>query len=106
MSLFEENENILTQIEETEAKLEKIKIEGLDTATDEEKEEIAKQIKRCVKQLIDNIEASGGDVQALGGALVVPDLLEVLKKYAEVFQIPNLSQGLERLEKMWEDSKK
>jgi len=106
MSLFEENENILTRIEETEARLEKIKIEGLTTAAKEEKEEIAREIKRCVKQLVDNIEASDGDVQALGGALVVPDLIGVLRRYEEVFQIPNLSQGLDTLEKMWENSKK
>jgi len=106
MSLFEENENILTQIEEVEARLEKIKIDGVATVTNEEKKEVATQIKRCVTRLIENIEASNGDVQALGGVLVVADLLEVLKRYGEVFQIPNLVQALETLEKMWENSKK
>ena len=106
MSLFEENENILTQIEEAEARLEKIKIDGVATATNEEKKEVATEIKRYVIRLVKNIEVSNKDVQALGGALVVADLIEVLKRYGEVFQIPNLAQSLETLEKMWENSKK
>ena len=48
MSLFEENENILTQIEEAEARLEKIKIDGVAKATNEEKKEVATEIKRYV----------------------------------------------------------
>lgn len=106
MSLFEENENLLTRIEEAEARVEKIKIDGVATAKNEEKKEVATEIKRCVTRLIKNIEASNGDPQALGGALVVADLLEVLKRYGKVFQIPNLAQGLETLKKMWENSKK
>lgn len=106
MSLFEENENIFTQIEEAEARLEKIKITGVTSATNEEKKEVAAEIKGCVTRLIKNIEASNGDVQALGGGLVVADLLEVLKRYGEIFRVPNLTQSLETLEKMWENSKK
>lgn len=106
MSLFEENENVFTQIEEAEARLEKIKIEGLSSATDEEKKELAREIKNFIQQLTKNIEASDGDVQALGGALVIADLLDVLNKYKDIFRIPNLSRDLERLEKMWENSKK
>jgi len=105
MSLFEENENILTRIEEMEARLEKIKIDGVEKATNEEKKEVAAQIKHCLTQLITNIEASNEDVQALGGALIIVDLLEVLKRYKEVFQIPDLAQALETLEKMWKVSK-
>lgn len=105
MSLFEENEEILDELEGVEHRLEKVKLEGADSATPEEKEAIAVEIKRCVARLAANVEASRGDVQALGGALVLMDLLEVLKRYREVFRIPKLDQRLASLEEMWEKSR-
>ncbi len=104
MSLFEENENLLEMIEEAETRVEKIKIDGLDSASQEEKNLLAREIKTYVSRLVDNIETSNEDVQALGGALVLVDLLEVLKRYKKIFQIPKLEKELENLEKMWENS--
>jgi hypothetical protein len=105
MYLFEENENLLEMIEEAEARVEKIKIDGLDSVSQEEKNLLAREIKTYVSRLVDNIEASNEDVQALGGALVLVDLLEVLKRYKKIFQIPKLEKELENLEKMWENSR-
>ncbi|HUU26822.1 MAG TPA: hypothetical protein VM123_03345 [archaeon] len=104
MSLFEENENLLEMIEDAEAKVEKIKITGVDSAAQEEKTRLAVELKTFVSRLVDNIAASKGDVQALGGALVLVDLLEVLKRYKDIFNMPKLDKELDNLEQMWESS--
>ncbi|OGF98508.1 MAG: hypothetical protein A2Z86_05620 [Candidatus Glassbacteria bacterium GWA2_58_10] len=105
MSLFEENEEILEELEGVEHRLEKVKLEGADSAPPEEKEAIALEIKRCITRLAANVEASQGDVQALGGAVVLADLLEVLKRYSDIFRIPQLDLQLASLEEMWEKSR-
>jgi hypothetical protein len=105
MSLFEENENLLEMIEEAETRVEKIKIDGPESSSQEGKNLLARDIKTYISRLVDNIAASNGDVQALGGALVLVDLLEVLKRYKKIFQMPKLEKELENLEKMWESSR-
>ncbi len=105
MSLFEENENLLEMIEEAETRVEKIKIDGPESSSQEGKNLLAREIKTYISKLVDNIATSNGDVQALGGALVLVDLLEVLKRYKEIFQIPKLEKELGNLEKMWENSR-
>lgn len=105
MSLFEENESLLDTLEEAEARVEKIKIDGVDSVDDETRKQLALEIKTIVSRLVDNVAASSDDVEALGGALVLVDLIEVLKRYTEVFDIDGIAEQLANLEKMWEDSK-
>jgi len=105
MSIFEENEEILEKLEQAEARVEKIRIEGSGSADPEEKKQLALEIKSCVSRLVENIEAGAGDVQALGGALVLVDLLEVLKRYNGVFGIPRLDRQIQELETMWENAR-
>ena len=105
MSLFEENESLLDTLEEAEARVEKIKIDGMDSVDDETRKQLALEIKTIVSRLVDNVAASSDDVEALGGALVLVDLIEVLKRYTEVFDIDGIAEQLANLEKMWEDSK-
>lgn len=105
MSLFEENENILTEIEDAESKLEMMKIKSKKGKTNGDKKEVALEIKSNLVKLVRNISKASGDVQKLGGALVLADLIEVINKYKEIFEIPDLKKNLEALEKMWEESK-
>ena len=105
MSLFEENESLLDTLEEAEARVEKIKIDGVDSVDDETRKQLALEIKTIVSRLVDNVAASSDDVEAIGGALVLVDLIEVLKRYTEVFDIDGIAEQLANLEKMWEDSK-
>ena len=105
MSLFEENESLLDTLEEAEARVEKIKIDGVDSVDDETRKQLALEIKTVVSRLVDNVAASSDDVEALGGALVLVDLIEVLKRYTGVFDIDGIAEQLANLEKMWEDSK-
>jgi ABC-type transporter Mla MlaB component len=105
MSLFEENESLLDTLEEAEARVEKIKIDGVDSVDDETRKQLALEIKTIIRRLVDNVAASSDDVEALGGALVLVDLMEVLKRYTEVFDIDGIAEQLANLEKMWEDSK-
>jgi ABC-type transporter Mla MlaB component len=105
MSLFEENESLLDTLEEAEARVEKIKIDGVDSVDDEIRKQLALEIKTIIRRLVDNVAASSDDVEALGGALVLVDLMEVLKRYTEVFDISGIAEQLANLEKMWEDSK-
>jgi len=105
MSLFEENESLLDTLEEAEARVEKIKIDGVDSVDDETRKQLALEIKTIVSRLVVNVAASSDDVEALGGALVLVDLIEVLKRYTEVFDIDGIAEQLANLEKMWEDSK-
>jgi len=105
MSLFEENESLLDTLEEAEARVEKIKIDGVDSVDDETRKQLALEIKTIVSRLVDNVAASSDDVEALGGALVLVDLIEVLKRYTGVFDIDGIAEQLANLEKMWKDSK-
>ena len=105
MSLFEENESLLDTLEEAEARVEKIKIDGVDSVDDETRKQLALEIKTVVSRLVDNVAASSDDVEALGGALVLVDLMEGLKRYTGVFDIDGIAEQLANLEKMWEDSK-
>lgn len=105
MTLFEETEKLFEVIEEEEAKLEKIKIEGSETADIQAKKEVALALKKAVSALVNNVAASGGDMEEMGGALVMMDLLEILKRYQDIFDIPQLPEQLSNLEKMWEASK-
>jgi len=104
MSLFEENESLFKTLEEAEAKVEKIQINGADSAGEETRKQLALEIKTIVSRLVHNVAASSGDVQALGGALVLMDLIEVLKRYAEVFDISGIEEQIDSLEKMWKES--
>lgn len=105
MSFFEENESLLETLEEAEARVEKIKIEGVDSVDKETRKQLALEVKTIVGRLVDNVAASSDDVEALGGALVLVDLMEILKRYAGVFDINGIAEQLANLEKMWEDSK-
>ena len=105
MSVFEENDSLLETLEEAEAKIEKIQIEGVDTVDDSTKKQLALEIKTVVCRLVDNIAASDGDADYLGGALVLMDLIEVLKRYQDIFDIPGLPEQLGNLEQMWQESK-
>ena len=104
MSLFEDNESLLDTLEEAEAKVEKIQIDGVDSADEEARKQLALEIKTIVSRLVNNVVASSGDVQALGGALVLMDLIEVLKRYAKVFDISGIEEQIDSLEKMWKES--
>ena len=104
MSFFEENESLLDTLEETESRVEKIKIDGGDSADSETKKQLALEIKTIVGRLVGNVAASSGDVEALGGALVLMDLMEVLKRYHGVFDVDGMDEQLGSLEKMWKES--
>ncbi len=105
MSLFEENEELLEQLELVEARVEELRVRGGGSAPAEEKRALALELKRLLARLAGNVAAAGGDVQQLGGALVLVDLLEVLGRYREVFDLPGLEQRLTELQRMWEDSR-
>ena len=68
MSLFEKNRSLLETLEEAEARVEKIKIEGMDAVDDETRKQLALEIKTIVSRLVDNVAASSDDVEALGGS--------------------------------------
>ena len=103
-SLFEENDQILDELEQAEHRLEKIKIDGADSVDSTERSAIAATIKNLVSRLAVNIAASGGKVDKLGGAVVLADLLEVLERYEGVFEIPGIADRLAELRQMIEDS--
>lgn len=105
MTLIEENDSLLDSLEQAEAEVEKIKVEGGDSADEESKRQVALDIKIALSGLVDNIKACGGDVEALGGALVLTDLVEALSRYNGVFEVPGLAEQLALLEKMIEDAK-
>ena len=102
MSIFDHNEEMLEKLEAAESRVEKIRIEGVGTADSAEKARLAAEIKSLVSQLARNVEKCKGDVQKLGGALVLPDLLDVFKRYGQIFEIENLENQIRSLERMWE----
>ena len=89
MSFFEENESL---------------IESADSADNETRKQLALEIKTVVSRLVNNVSASSGGVEALGGALVLMDLIEVLKRYDGVFDIDGVAELIDSLEKMWKES--
>lgn len=99
MSIFERNEELLEKLEQAEALVERARIDG--DAANVDRTQVAAEIKSCVLQLVGNIRSAGDDIQKLGGALVVPDLIEVLGRYREVFDIEGLDGLIEKLEKLW-----
>ena len=101
-SLFEENEQILDDLEQAENRLEKIRIEGAGSAGADEKNELACHIKSLVVRLTQNIAAAEGKVERLGGAVVLLDLAEVLERYGAVFDIPGLTERLDEVKTMIE----
>ena len=104
MSFFEENESLLDTLEEAESRVEKIKTESADSADSETRKQLALEIKTVVSRLVNNVSASSVDVEALGGALVLMDLIEVLKRYDGVFDIDGVAELIDSLEKMWKES--
>ena len=100
MELFEESDQILDELEQAESRVEKIKIDGVENAGLEERRELALEIKTLLKRVMNNVEACGGNAEKLGGALVLMDLAEVLKRYREIFDLPGLADILQKLEKM------
>ncbi len=104
MSFFEENESLLDTLEAAESRVEKIKIGSADPADSRTRKQLALEVKTVVSRLVNNISASSGDVEALGGALVLMDLMEVLKRYDGVFDIDGLTEQIGILEKMWKES--
>ncbi|MEA1996308.1 MAG: hypothetical protein U9N45_01650, partial [Gemmatimonadota bacterium] len=62
------------------------------------------RMKKIVSQLVLNITDSSGDLRKLGGALVLADLIDALKRYKDVFDIPKLDQELKKLERIWKES--
>jgi len=103
-SLFEENEQILDELEQAEHELEKIRIEGADSASVDRKSEIAAAIKSLVSRMSGNIAASGGKVELLGGAVVLADLHDVLERYSGVFEIPGIEEQLALLQRMIDET--
>ncbi len=103
-SLFEENERIFDDLEQAEHCLEKIRIEGADSAEAAEKCELAGSIKSLVSRLVRNIEVSQCKVERLGGAVVLLDLAEVLERYEAVFDIPGLTERLDEVRTMIEQA--
>ena len=103
-SLFEDNEQILDELEQAENRLEKIRIEGAGSASQNEKGEIAATIKSLVSRLSGNIAASGGKVELLGGTVVLADLRDVLERYSHVFEIPGIEEQLAGVRRMIEDA--
>ena len=104
MNIFEENENLLDRLEVAEDQLESIRIEGTDSVDEKSKKELALEIKTCVSTLVDNVNRSGSDAEALGGAIVLMDLIEVFKRYTGVLKIDGMGGQIEALEKMYEAS--
>ena len=102
VSIFDHNEEMLEKLEAAESRVEKIRIEGVGTADSAEKARLAAEIKSLVSQLARNVEKCKGDVQKLGGALVLPDLLDVFKRYGQIFEIENLENQIRSLERVWE----
>ena len=102
--LFEENERILDDLEQAEECLEKIRIEGAGSAQASEKNELAGRIKSLVSGLIRNIAASEGKIERLGGAVVLLDLADVLERYEAVFDIPGLTERLDEVRTMIEQT--
>ncbi|MBT4484280.1 MAG: hypothetical protein HOC71_11470 [Candidatus Latescibacteria bacterium] len=103
-SMFEENEQILDDLEQAEHSLEKIRIDGHSNVEKDGKRELAGRIKQLVTSLVENIASSGGDVERLGGAVVLADLADVLERYEVVFNIPDLRNRLEELRGMIEEA--
>lgn len=103
-SLFERNEQIFDELEQAENLLEKIRIDGADKTDSEEKSALAAQLKSNVSELVANIAASGGDVEQLGGAIVLHDLVDVLERYEGVFEIPGLVERLAEVRNMIEQA--
>lgn len=99
MSIFEQNEELLEKLEQAEALVERARIDG--ESAEVNRAEVAAGIKSCIVQLAENINSAGDDIQKLGGALVVPDLIDVLQRYNEVFEIEGLDGIIEKLEKLW-----
>lgn len=99
MSIFEQNEELLEKLEQAEALVERARIDG--EASEVNRAEVAAEIKSCVVRLTENIRAAGDDIQKLGGALVVPDLIDVLRRYSRVYDIEGLDGIIEKLEKLW-----
>lgn len=96
-SLFEENEQILDDLEQAEHQLEKIRIDGAGNTEADEKNELASRIKSLVSRLTANISASGGSIEQLGGAVVLADLADVLERYEKVFDIQGLHERLDEV---------
>ncbi len=105
MSLYAENDSLLDKLENKEGEIEQIKLDGVESADEGTKKRLALEVKTIVSRLVANIADSGGDANALGGALVLADLIEVLKRYREIFDIPGLAEQLDSLEQMWQESK-
>jgi hypothetical protein len=103
-SMFEENEQILDDLEQAEHSLEKIRIEGDGSAEKDEKRELAGRIKQLVTRLAENVASSGGKVELLGGAVVLADLADVMERYETVFDIPGLHERLDELRGMIEEA--
>ena len=103
-SLFEENEQILDELEQAENQLEKIRIDGPESADAAEKSELAAALKSLVTRLAENIAASGGKVEQLGGAVVLADLNDVLERYNGVFDIPGIDERIAEVQRMIEES--
>ena len=103
-SLFEDNEQILDDLEQAEHRLEKIKIDGAESADSDEKSEIALNIKTLVSRLAVNVGAAGGKVEELGGAVVLGDLLDVLERYSGVFELDGLEERIAEVQQMIEES--
>ncbi|MBN2288939.1 MAG: hypothetical protein JXQ83_06360 [Candidatus Glassbacteria bacterium] len=104
MTIFEENESLLDTLEGAEAKVEKIKIDGVDSVDEQARNKLALEIKTVVSRLVANVAAGDGDAEALGGALVLMDLIEVFKRYLGIFDIPGMDEQIASLEKMWEEA--
>ena len=102
MSIFEDNEALLDKIEQAEATVEKVKIDDREAVPQQEREAVASGLKEYLTRLVGNIRDAGDDVQQLGGAIVLADLIEVLERYQGVFRIPGLEESLAALKEMWE----
>lgn len=100
MELFKDCEQILDELEQAESRVEKIRIEGVENTGLEERKALALTIKKLLKRVIINVEACGGKAEKLGGALVLMDLAEVLRRYGDIFDLPGLEETMQKLEKM------
>ncbi|MBW7995950.1 MAG: hypothetical protein FVQ81_05130 [Candidatus Glassbacteria bacterium] len=103
-SLFEENEQILDELEQAEYRLEKIRIDGPAKTDGDEKSELAATLKTLVVRLVENIAKSGGKMDEFGGAVVLVDLADVLERYGEIFKIPGLEKKLAELRTMMDQA--
>ena len=99
MLLFEEIEQILDELDQAESRLEKIRIDGVESVDAGQCRELALEIKKLVVRVVNNVEACGGAAEKLGGALVLMDLTEVLRRYGEIFEVEGLDASLKKLEK-------